>query len=259
MSKDRALRALSHHDRRLAKLGQACELLVPGRFDAEAWAVMDPQLDEVAEAVKIVQSYGRAAYPAWAGKADSWPADNFYAVLWNLTKPTQDETWAKLLEAANGPDTIYRMRKAYSPDWFDPVWDPQGKGGDCSGLVAFGLDRDKDGGDDWQNAAGQDLWLHTGSIYSDAMGRQLLFRRLDAPEPGCLFTYPDRPKSEGGGQGHTGGILELDGLGVPGPGVDCSYKQGKKGDAIRVRSMAWTVGSYARGRRIIFVKPVWWR
>jgi len=257
MSKIRALRALSRHDRKLEKLGQAVELFAPGRFDPEAWLVMAPQLDELGAAVELVQRRGLDDFPSWAKAADSWPADNFYAVLWQYTRPGQDEAIAKWLEAANGDPTVYTIgRRSWSPGWFAPTWDPYGKGGDCTGFGAFGLDREKNGGDDWQNAKVQDLWFHTDSVWTDATGPQVMFRKLDGPEPGCLGVYPDRPKSEGGGQGHFVVILEVNAGGKL-VGIDCSSRQSKKGDAIRVRDMTWTRRKID-SRRLVYCKPVWW-
>ena len=103
---------------------------------------------ELERAIRVIQTAGAARWK-WAGAVDGWPADNFYAIVWQFMRPDRAQTVAKALAAANGPDTRYRMRHAFTPDWFAPVWDPAGKGGDCSGFVSFCLDRDKAGGDDW--------------------------------------------------------------------------------------------------------------
>jgi len=233
-SKKRALEKLESNQRAMAALG--CVVGISGA--------------RLSESVEQAQIMGRQSF-AWAGAVDGWPGSNFYAVLWHLSRPTEEQARARIFAVAGGPDTRYKMDRQ-NCGWFEDVWDRDGDGSDCSDLIAYGIGRRKAGGADWLNSKGQQNWTHTGSIVHDATHKQELFRLLDKPEPMCIFAYVDKD----GGQGHCGFVTDIDKDGTL-HGIDCSSSQGRKGDAVTWRNLDWTRRKI-ESRGLIYCKPVNW-
>jgi len=83
--------------------------------------------------------------------------------------------------AAIGHGITYRMGAGgLHPD--DPLPTRTGRC-DCSGFVAWVCGRSR------KDSIG--LWWDTTRIHRDASGPQRRWRRLAAPEPGCVVVYPD--------------------------------------------------------------------
>lgn len=99
---------------------------------------------------------------------------------------------------------------------------------DCSGFVAWCLRLSR------KPKPGRDWWLETTRIHHDAIGAQQVFRRIEAPVPGCIVVYPDI----GARQGHVGIVTAV--LGDPIQGVDCSASSWRRqGDAIQERDFGF--------------------
>ena len=183
----------------------------------------------------------------WVGIADGWPGSRTYCALWQYARPDREQTIDRALWCARSSPNIPYVLGGGSGGWFEPGVIKTGM--DCSSFVAMVLARAKSGGPDWTNSKGQYMWLHTGSIYTDALNNQALFREVEKPRPGSIFVYPDAD----GKQGHTGFMLT--GGALTWAGTDCSSSQSRAwGDAIRLRSMEWLRSKSAA----IFVEPIWW-
>jgi hypothetical protein len=88
--------------------------------------------------------------------------------------------------------------------------------------------------------------IETTQIYNDALGKQSTFVRLNNPEPGIFYVYPDK----NGEQGHMGLITKITPNGSI-IGVDCGSSNYKRtGDAIQERSLG-----YMKAAGGIFVAP----
>ena len=210
-------------------------------------ATVLPVIDAREAAVAAYQRDAAERYP-WIGAADGWPGNNTYCAIWNDNKPGPDQVVARALAVAQGHDITYAMGTS-GPRWLASTFDPEGDGADCSDFVSYCIGRRKAGGLDWTNDRGQRLWLHTGSIVTDARGDNKLFCDIGDPVAPCIASYPDR----NGKQGHTGVIVSVHGGALR--GVDCSYTQHKRtGDAVKVRDLSW----FKRKAGVVFCAPVWW-
>lgn len=142
----------------------------------------------------------------------------------------------KRARSAIGHNTIYKLGKGgFHPEKLHP-----GKYCDCSGFVSWviGLSR--------KHQFGKHNWISTSDIHDDATGHQHLFKKLPAPEPGCIVVYPDRD----GRQGHCGIVTEKRGLELW--GVDCASSSSRNaGDAIAERSLDF----FRRRQDMIFCVP----
>lgn len=85
---------------------------------------------------------------------------------------------------------------------------------DCSGFVAWLIGRSRSPASDFR------WWLSTDSIWSDALGKHQLFRKIDVAVPGCIAVYPDYKDNVTGKkhQGHVGLVVDPDKHIV----IDCS-------------------------------------
>ncbi len=77
---------------------------------------------------------------------------------------------------------------------------------DCSGYVcwALGISRKLALPD------GRDLWINTDSIWEDATGAGLRFRKIDRAVEGCLVVYPKPEPGSGEDFGHVGLVVHTD-------------------------------------------------
>ena len=99
---------------------------------------------------------------------------------------------------------------------------------DCSGFVSWCL------GTSRHRKYGSHSWISTSDIYKDATGDQVLFEKIEEPEPGCLVVYPDSKVGRRTRQGHVALVTEVNPL----RGVDCSMSSDKRyKDAIREREI----------------------
>ena len=244
MSKSSALRSLAKNQYAMQALAW-----VPVSDDTglktEDWIFGEFTPEQLEARVAAFQAFASETYP-WVGAADGWPGTKTYCALWQYAKPDRQQVLERAVWFARDSAPIPYVLGGGSAGWFEPGLIASGM--DCSSFVALLIARAKAGGPDWVNSKGQYLWLHTGSIYSDATGPQQMFRQVDAPRPGSIFVYPDSD----GKQGHTGIILRAD---CGWNGTDCSSSQNRDwGDAIRLRSMEWLKSK----SQAIFVEPVWW-
>lgn len=96
----------------------------------------------------------------------------------------------------NGADNIARARSAIGhgityqqgdtpPLPSDPLPSRKGEGGtaDCSDFVCWVMRLRK-------NVNATKKWLGTANMHADATGKQLAFRRIARPVPGCVGVYP---------------------------------------------------------------------
>ena len=86
-------------------------------------------------------------------------------------------------------------------------------GCDCSGFVCWALRFSRN------PSAG--IWINTDSIWADANGDAMRFRRLAKATPGCLVVYP-KPRDEK--FGHVGIVTAIDAHGEAKTIVHCSAK-----------------------------------
>ena len=99
---------------------------------------------------------------------------------------------------------------------------------DCSGFVSWCL------GTSRHRKYGSHSWISTSDIYKDATGDQVLFEKIEKPEPGCLVVYPDSKVGKRTRQGHVALVTQTSPL----MGVDCSVSSDNRyDDAIRERSV----------------------
>jgi hypothetical protein len=249
MSKATSLRKLARNKRAMdALLG--CLLgwgytALCNKLAGHAASVPPPADTETA--VRLLQQHAKLGGHAWMvhdSAIDGWPGGDFGCSLWQFSKPDCSQVLRDVKRWADGADVLYKLGHG-SPGWLQEDLPDQL---DCSAWVALVLGRRKAGGPDWQNSKGQDWWLHTGSIYSDAKGACELFNEVETPLAGDVFTYPD----SGGRQGHTGFVVDGD---WPLTICDCSSSQSRRtGDAIKFRDGAWL----HKKDRAIFVRPAWY-
>jgi hypothetical protein len=211
-----------------------------------------PSIDLREAAVRAYQADAVGRYP-WIGRADGWPGLRFGCALWNDNKPGPQMVIARAMGAAEGADIAYAMGTA-GPEWMADAFDAPGDGADCSDLIAYCIGRRKAGGPDWTRASdGAWWWLSTDSVWSDARGPQLLFRRIDEPAGPCIAVYPDGH----GRQGHIGLVVSVHGSILR--GVDCSSSQyGRWDDAARLRDLSFFDDAKRRARGRLFCVPSWW-
>ena len=142
----------------------------------------------------------------------------------------------KRARSAVGQHTVYQLGKGgYRPEDMHP-----GKHCDCSGFISWviGLSR--------KHIFGRHQWISTSDIHADATEHQHLFKKIPAPEPGCLVVYPDK----GGRQGHVAIVTGKKGTELW--GVDCASSSSRvTGDAILERSLEF----FRRRSDMIFCIP----
>ena len=101
--------------------------------------------------------------------------------------------------AATKKPCVYKLGKggfnAAKP--LDPCWD--GGRSDCSGFVSYVIQTRR------SPKEVRPFWIETTAIYKDATGKQVAFKKIDNPVPGCLVVYGDK----GLGQGHIGVVVEV--------------------------------------------------
>lgn len=108
---------------------------------------------------------------------------------------------------------------------------------DCSGFGSWVM------GERRSNGNRSPSEIETTNIYNDANGKKKFFIKVNKPEPGVFYVYPDK----NGNQGHMGLVTRIDGKKII--GVDCGSSNYKRtGDAIQERDL-----SYMKSEGGIFV------
>jgi len=212
-------------------------------------------LELLAMDLGAVEALVREFQAAHGLKVDGWPGDvTREAIQAAQATPAHADGYTpaqrlKRARSATKHRTIYRLGQGgYKPNAPHP-WDTE-RECDCSGFQSWviGLPR--------HYTFGRHKWISTTDIYRDAMGAQALFRRIDAPVPGCLVVYGD---PVGGGQGHVAIVTEGEGKKLR--GIDCSYsvynrsekKRPGRGNAITERN----IGFFTRKPSFCYCTPVW--
>ena len=97
---------------------------------------------------------------------------------------------------------------------------------DCSGLVCWALGMPRQ--------AGPQTWVNTDTIWDDANGRQVQFRKIGRAVAGCLVVYPKIDSGEN--YGHVALVTAVNADGRAAQIVHCSAKNfsGAPPDAIKI-------------------------
>lgn len=140
-----------------------------------------------------------------------------------------------------GRGTRYRLgRGGFIPDTSVP-WDANHRC-DCSGFISWVLRISRHQEFMHKPWSKTIPWIETTAIYSDARGKQQLFKQISEPVPGCLVVYPDRI-----GQGHVALVAtcrvengKVKALGI----IDCSSR---RGEAINERDGMFMLSLTKRG------------
>lgn len=99
---------------------------------------------------------------------------------------------------------------------------------DCSGAISWFIGIDRWQGQHSKRWSSQIPWIETTAIVNDAKGKQLLFKQIPRPVPGCIVVYGDRL----GHQGHVG-LVDSVRSDKDFDVIHCSVGNDRNGDAIQ--------------------------
>jgi len=177
---------------------------------------------------------------------DGHPGNATFSKLWRLNKPDYDTVLERAEKAAEPTGTIYDLGTG-GYGWFEQALGPES---DCSGFVChmLGFTRKPT---TILTRGERKMWVSTDSIWADAKGENRVFVECEK-QAGAFVVYPDRRINGKTKQGHVALVTEMRGT-VPW-GYDCSWSQGKKGDAITFRSLSF----FNRRKTSVYCKPWFW-
>lgn len=258
MSKHKALLNLRSNHIKMAAFESVLHVRgIEGAELIENWRARVAPLSQIEWAVKKFQQWCIKEMHPWmdSDDDDGWPGLKFDTSLWVLFRIGPDEVVERLKSVADGPDSLYLMDSTTSRA-FENVWDRDGDGGDCSDYLAYGFMRRKAGMYDWKNSRGQKMYVATDNLPHLLEQPDGWLRECDDSKLPFVVFYPDYYVVKDGKsvrrQGHTAVVTEIrDGRWW---GYDCSWSQGKKGDAIKLRDLSF----FQRKTSTRICRPPWW-